>query len=145
MVSGVKGHLGVINFWLSFWKIVIVSTYFEVLPWELDLYFNDCKSMWLQKLARFVVQEPPCVKSLVTLPEWIIWLFWAMMGHYTDKMTQKCVKNESFCLCSDTLWLKWVKWFTRGFQWEEKFNVPCVLLACRKSCKRISSLGQSQV
>ena len=31
-------------------------------------------------------------------------------------MTQKCVKNESFCPCSDTLWLKWVKWFTRGFQ-----------------------------
>ena len=26
-------------------------------------------------------------------------------------------ENESFCLCSDTLWLKWVKWFTQGFQW----------------------------
>ena len=50
-------------------------------------------------------------------PEWIIWLIWAIVGQYTDKMTQKCVKNESFCPCSDTLWLKWVKWFTRGFQW----------------------------
>ena len=50
-------------------------------------------------------------------PEWIIWLIWTIVGQYTDKMTQKCVKNESFCPCSDTLWLKWVKWFTRGFQW----------------------------
>ena len=48
--------------------------------------------------------------------KWIIWLIWAIVGQYTDKMTQKCVKNESFCPCSDTLWLKWVKWFTRGFQ-----------------------------
>ena len=37
------------------------------------------------------------------------------MGQYTDKMTQKCVKNESFSPCSDTLLLKWVKWFTWGF------------------------------
>ena len=36
-------------------------------------------------------------------------------------MTQKCVKNESFCPCSDTLRLKWVKWFIRGFQW---YNHP---------------------
>ena len=48
--------------------------------------------------------------------ERIIWLIWAIVGQYTDKMTQKCVKNESFCQCSDTLWLKWVKWFTWGFQ-----------------------------
>ena len=25
------------------------------------------------------------------------------MGQYTDKMTQKCVKNESFCPYSDTM------------------------------------------
>ena len=29
-------------------------------------------------------------------PGWIIWLIWAIVGQYTDKMTQKCVKNESF-------------------------------------------------
>ena len=64
-----------------------------------------------------------CIKTLCARPisytekpEWIIWLIWAKVGQYTDKMTQKCVKNESFCPCSDTLWLKWVKWFTRGFQ-----------------------------
>ena len=34
-------------------------------------------------------------------------------GQDDSKMS---VQNESFCLCSDTLWLKWVKWFTRGFQ-----------------------------
>ena len=58
------------------------------------------------------IQSHKCTEK----PEWIIWLIWAIVGQYTDKMTQKCVKNESFCPCSDTLWLKWVKWFTRGFQ-----------------------------
>ena len=43
-------------------------------------------------------------------PKWVIWLIWAIVGQYTDKMTQKYVKNESFCPCSDPLWLKWVKW-----------------------------------
>ena len=43
-------------------------------------------------------------------PKWVIWLIWAIVGQYTDKMTQKYVKNESFCPCSDPLWLKWVNW-----------------------------------
>ena len=34
--SGVKGHLGVIDLLVKFWKIVTVSTFFHVLPWELD-------------------------------------------------------------------------------------------------------------
>ena len=38
-------------------KIVTVSTYSDVLPWELD---NDCKSMWSRKQARLMVREPPC-------------------------------------------------------------------------------------
>ena len=29
-------------------------------------------------------------------PKWIIWLIWAIVGQFTDKMTQKCVKNEFF-------------------------------------------------
>ena len=28
-------------------------------------------------------------------PEWVIWLIWAMVGQCTDRVTQKCVKNES--------------------------------------------------
>ena len=40
--------------------------------------------------------------SITEKPKWIIWLIWAIVGQYTDKMTQKCVKNESFCPCSDT-------------------------------------------
>ena len=28
--------------------------------------------------------------------EWIIWLIWAIVGQYTDKMTQKCVKMSLF-------------------------------------------------
>ena len=42
--------------------------------------------------------------------KWVIWLIWVIVGQYTDKMTQKYVKNESFCPCSDTLWLKWLIW-----------------------------------
>ena len=34
-------------------------------------------------------------------------------------------KMRSFCPCSDTLWLKWVKWFTRGFQ--------CITFECSKN------------
>ena len=67
--------------------------------------------------------------------EWIIWLIWAVVGQHTDKMTQKCVKNESFCPCSDTLWLKWVKWFTRGFQWSEH----CLLTHQHLCCLLIDS------
>ena len=48
-------------------------------------------------------------------PKWVIWLIWAIVGQYTDKMTQKHVKNESFCPCSDPLWLKWVKWLILVF------------------------------
>ena len=49
-------------------------------------------------------------KNYKEKPTWVIWLVWAIVGQYTDKMTQKYVKNESFCPCSDPLWLKWVKW-----------------------------------
>ena len=69
-------------------------------------------------------------------PEWIIWFIWAIVGQYTDKMTQKCVKNVSFCPCSDTLWLKWVKWFTRGFHWGY-FYLFLELLNCAFSHRNI--------
>ena len=58
-VVGQRSSRG-IDLWLSFWKIVTVSTYFDVLPWKLDEYYNDCKSMWSRKQARLIVQEPPC-------------------------------------------------------------------------------------
>ena len=55
------------------------------------------------------------MQSHTEKPEWIIWLIWAIVGQYTDKMTQKYVKNEFFCPCSDPLWLKWVKWLVWVF------------------------------
>ena len=48
-------------------------------------------------------------------PEWIIWLIWAIVCHYTDKKDSFSHIFESFCPCTDPLWLKWVKWFTRVF------------------------------
>ena len=36
------------------------------------------------------------------------------LSHYTDKMSQKSVLRKSFCLCSDLLLLKWVKWLTHS-------------------------------
>ena len=50
-------------------------------------------------------------------PEWIISLIWAIVCHYTDKKTHFSHIFESFCPCTDPLWLKWVKWFTRVLQW----------------------------
>ena len=43
-------------------------------------------------------------------PKWVIWLIWAIVGHYTDKKTHFLHIFESFCLCTDPLRLKWVKW-----------------------------------
>ena len=40
---------------------------------------------------------------------------WAIACHYTDKKTHFSHIFESFCPCTDPLWLKWVKWFTRVF------------------------------
>ena len=48
-------------------------------------------------------------------PEWIIWLIWAIVCHYRDKKTLFSHIFESFCPCTDPLWLKWVKWFTWVF------------------------------
>ena len=48
-------------------------------------------------------------------PKWIIWLIWAIVCHYTDKKTHFSHIFESFCPCTDPLWLKWVKWFTWVF------------------------------
>ena len=45
-------------------------------------------------------------------PEWIIW---ALVCHHTDKKTHFSHIFESFCPCTDPLWLKWVKWFTQVF------------------------------
>ena len=50
-------------------------------------------------------------------PEWIIWLIWVIVCHYTDKKTHFSHIFESFCPCTDPLWLKWVKWFTWVFLW----------------------------
>ena len=38
------------------------------------------------------IMVPP-IRQLIEKPEWIIWLIWAIVGQYTDKMTQKFVKN----------------------------------------------------
>ena len=48
-------------------------------------------------------------------PKWIIWLIRAIVGHHTDKKTHFLHICESFWPCTDPLWLKWVKWFTRVF------------------------------
>ena len=49
-------------------------------------------------------------------PEWIFWLIWAIVCHYTDKKTNFSHIFESFCPCTDPpLRLKCVKWFTRVF------------------------------
>ena len=76
--------------------------------------------------------------------KWVIWLFWAIVGQYMDKMTQKYVKNESFCPCSDPLWLKWVKWLIWVFLYtsfsdhllQDDYHFWCtVLLILRKRTK----------
>ena len=36
-------------------------------------------------------------------PEWIIWLIWAIVCHYTDKKTYFSHIFESFCPCTDPL------------------------------------------
>ena len=64
----------------------------------------------------FPLVQATTVKWFTEKPEWVIWVIWAMVGQCTDRVTQKCVKNESFCPCGDTLWLGWVGWFTWGFQ-----------------------------
>ena len=43
-------------------------------------------------------------------PTRVIWLIWAIVGHYTDKKIHLLHNFESFCPCTDPLWLKWVKW-----------------------------------
>ena len=44
---------------------------------------------WSQDFKGFIA----CKEKL----KLIIWLIWAIVGQYTDKMTQKCVRNESIC------------------------------------------------
>ena len=44
----------------SSWGHWPLSTFFHVLHWELDIYYKDCKSMWLRKQAKVMVREPPC-------------------------------------------------------------------------------------
>ena len=45
----------------------------------------------------FQWKETPGGHSHITeKPEWIIWLIWAIVGQYTDKMTQRCVKMSLF-------------------------------------------------
>ena len=50
-------------------------------------------------------------------PKWVIWLIGAIVGHYTDKKTHFLHIFESFCPCTDPLWLKWVKWIIWVFVW----------------------------
>ena len=57
------------------------------------------------------------IPSLFTNTEKPKWVIWAIVGQHTDKITQKLVKNESFCPCSDPLWLKWVKWLIWVYLW----------------------------
>ena len=41
-------------------------------------------------------QQLSLIKMFTEKPKWIIWLIWAIVGQYTDKMTQKCVKMSLF-------------------------------------------------
>ena len=50
-------------------------------------------------------------------PKWVICLIWAIVGHYTDKKVSFLHIFDSFCPCSDPLWLKWVKWLIWVFLW----------------------------
>ena len=79
-----------------------------------------CKRNIIRSASSAVLLYYPSLDGLPTYtekPKWIIWLIWAIVGQCTDKLNDsKMCENESFCPCSDTLWLKWVKWFTRGFQ-----------------------------
>ena len=69
-------------------------------------------------------------------PKWVIW---AIVGQYTDKMTQKYVKNESFCPCSDPLWLKWVKWLILGF------SVNWFISDWNKSCLKWNKMKRGYI
>ena len=78
--------------------------------------------MYFQKLFRsnlviFMVKRQNG-RMYTENPEWIIWLIWAIVCHYTDKKTPFSHIFESFCPCTDPLcmlWLKWVKWFTQVY------------------------------
>ena len=72
------------------------------------LKINHCFIAWViyLMLYNFIHTENP---------KWIIWLIWAIVCHYTDKKTHFSHIFESFCPCTDPLWLKWVKWFTQVF------------------------------
>ena len=59
----------------------------------------------------------------------------AIVCHYTDKKTHFSHIFESFCPCTDPLWLKWVKWFTRVFL--------CLSRILSKISPKMKNLGQS--
>ena len=65
-------------------------------------------------------------------PKWVIWLIWAIVGHYTDKKTHFLHIFESFCPCTDPLWLKWVKWLI--------WVILCIL-----ALRRTQNLGERLV
>ena len=75
---------------LEYWDTVIVTI--VVIYWRLLLFIEDIYQRYTEK------------------PKWVIWLIWAKVGHYTDKKTHFLHIFESFCPCTDPLWLKWVKW-----------------------------------
>ena len=72
--------------------------------------YHSIKLFLCDKETNLVFRKNWNLYSYTEKPKWVIWLIWATVGQYMDKMTQKYVKNESFCSCSDPLWLKWVKW-----------------------------------
>ena len=75
-------------------------------------------------LKGFVCKKKKKKITYTEKPKWVIWLIWAIVGHYTDKKTHFLHIFESFCPCTDPLWLKWVKWLIWVFlctKWHQNF------------------------
>ena len=70
---------------------------------------KSCHFVWFRRKSN------PFPPTHTENPEWIIWLIWAIVCHYTDKRTYFAHIFESSCPFTDPLWLKWVKWFTWVF------------------------------
>ena len=114
-------------------KVKIQNGRGKVSKWAEDSFFffffllfsvlKQLKFVWGLSKWKFLAG-----KKHFTKPEWIIWLIWAIVGQYKDKMTQKCVTNESFCPCSDTLWLKMSQMIHSGFSVREKKSRKVTLL-----------------
>ena len=105
-------------------------------------YFN----LYTHKQLIFVYCYTLVIKlfllSYTENPEWVIWL----------KMTQKCVKSESFCPCSDSLWLKRVNdslevFCIMIFNWPMNGAIvrQCIYLLLNSMCDSISYSSYAHV